>query len=558
MKTPESIPAPETRGHRLPARVNLAMFTALTVLLAFLVVRAPQTAPPAIAEFAPHAVEQITEAPPEQASGLGGSAGETGAEGGAEGTGSTREPGSSSGDETTVATALRCIGDPPRQIEDPQSPPCVPFWQGDNGGATSKGVTEKEINIVMPEAPELHLDFEAFFNSRFQFYGRKIKLIFNGGDFQGGSYASLHQAGAQKADEVHKAFASGDGQLADMSVYRTELARRNIISVAWQTHSSEQAMAEYHPYMWQYPMSNDRIFGEFGEWICVRLAERSASHAGDPTFQGRQRSFGLVTHQTLARQDVTPLKQELERCGVRLLVDETVTLTSEDDTQRNLDIVLKLKTNEVTSLLCLCYTGSMLKLMNTAGGQGYLPEWLITSYHNLQSHFQGQTYPKNQSSSMFGLTMYSRDVHSGDDPAMWAMREVNPSRWSSPEQGSEGVNRQTIHLLYKQLLLLASGIQLAGPNLTPDSFARGLQRATFPNPDHPIRAGTVGFAGNTHSMMKDAAEFWYSPFARSTYDTPGAFCFVDGGTRRRSGTYPREEASPFFSGPCDAGHRRVS
>ena len=41
-----------------------------------------------------------------------------------------------------------CVGTPPRQTEDPMSPPCVAFYQGDNGGATYEGVDRGEIRII--------------------------------------------------------------------------------------------------------------------------------------------------------------------------------------------------------------------------------------------------------------------------------------------------------------------------------------------------------------------------------------------------------------------------
>src|SRR5438105_12253704 len=39
----------------------------------------------------------------------------------------------------------QCVGTPPRQTEDPTSPPCVPFFEGDNFGVTYQGVTKNEI-----------------------------------------------------------------------------------------------------------------------------------------------------------------------------------------------------------------------------------------------------------------------------------------------------------------------------------------------------------------------------------------------------------------------------
>src|SRR5581483_1230418 len=41
-----------------------------------------------------------------------------------------------------------CVGSPPRQTEDPLSPPCVPYWRGDNGGATYQGVSASQIVVL--------------------------------------------------------------------------------------------------------------------------------------------------------------------------------------------------------------------------------------------------------------------------------------------------------------------------------------------------------------------------------------------------------------------------
>ena len=77
-----------------------------------------------------------------------------------------------------VTRSRRCIGDPPRQIEDPQSPPCVPYWEGDNGGATTRGVTRNEIRLAAPNWDAFKYPaLEAFFNRRFEFYGRSLHLL---------------------------------------------------------------------------------------------------------------------------------------------------------------------------------------------------------------------------------------------------------------------------------------------------------------------------------------------------------------------------------------------
>src|SRR5256885_6473236 len=115
----------------------------------------------------------------------------------------TPTPATSQAADVRVPRVRRCIGDPPRQIEDPQSPPCVPYWSGDNGGATYKGVTRDEIRIKTPgydfsQTPGYHADLQAFFNKRFEFYGRHITLLPN--NVSGGTPAE-QQASAAEVDE---------------------------------------------------------------------------------------------------------------------------------------------------------------------------------------------------------------------------------------------------------------------------------------------------------------------------------------------------------------------
>src|SRR5258708_6754720 len=104
----------------------------------------------------------------------------------------------------------RCVGIPPRQTEDPLSPPCVGSYTGNNGGATYTGVTKDEVvllyyldgngtdygtsqgnqpiptskyvDMAKPVDPNdgvwsqmLHLA-QTYFNARFQTYNRKVHI----------------------------------------------------------------------------------------------------------------------------------------------------------------------------------------------------------------------------------------------------------------------------------------------------------------------------------------------------------------------------------------------
>ncbi len=118
----------------------------LIVISAMALVFVPPS-PPQVAEFAPQAVEQIEDSPKQQSSQFGGGAGVC-----AKGQVCEGPDGVAIAPPKRViekARVRRCVGDPPRQTEDPQSPPCVNYWQVDNGGAPAKGVTRDEIRVAV-------------------------------------------------------------------------------------------------------------------------------------------------------------------------------------------------------------------------------------------------------------------------------------------------------------------------------------------------------------------------------------------------------------------------
>ncbi len=152
---------------------SLAAIILLVIAAIALVVVPPS--PPSVAEFAPQATEQIDQAPDQQSSQFGSGVGACGTGQVCEGQDAAIAPPKKVIERARVR---RCVGDPPRQIEDPQSPPCINYWQGDNGGATSRGVTRDEIRFSITASYEdSYGPIVSFFNSRFEFYGRKIRLV---------------------------------------------------------------------------------------------------------------------------------------------------------------------------------------------------------------------------------------------------------------------------------------------------------------------------------------------------------------------------------------------
>ncbi|TAL25961.1 MAG: hypothetical protein EPN99_00915 [Frankiales bacterium] len=553
---------------RTPALVLGSLVVAVCVLVGAVALTSRQQTPPTIAEFAPQAVAQIKQTLDEQ--GLtetrqaataepspppptaGPSANPTG--------GPSASPTSAPIEVPRVRT---CIGSPPRQTEDPQSPPCVPYFdpEVDNGGATSKGVTGDAITIALPQQFLEDLQppsrIAEFFNTRYELYGRKLVLqpFSTGGCVDSQPDPAKMRADAVEVDEQLQVFATlayAGCQGADHHYYDA-LADRGVISIVDGnlTTGTEPNYRKRSPYQWNVMAGIDTITSTTAEFVCASLAGRPPRHAGTAIASTPQRKFGVITTRSTdgTTPDLTRLRDGLSRCGV-------TPVERRDDqtggpTRNGVSTMVALQDAGVTSVMCLCGPADLRDVyMRAASAQGYQPEWVQSSYINtdLDNTYGGGNAPPDQSAHVIGISFRNKLQPRQDMPWYWAVKEND----SSYEPSAAAY--YAAHSRYMQLLLLASGIQLAGPELTPETFARGLQRARFPNPGArgaPYFQTEVSYAGPRHTMSADASMFWFDPQRPGTIDPsiPGAICYVDRGRRHALGAWPQGEPA-FRSGPC--------
>ncbi|MFN2521845.1 MAG: hypothetical protein ABR614_00815 [Mycobacteriales bacterium] len=560
------------RAPRTPAYVFAGLVTALAVLVAAVALTARQAAPPAIAEFAPQAVEQIKQTLDEQAPDV-----TPDTDGGTDGTGPDAKPSASPSPAAVGPSAAasarplavevprvrQCVGSPPRQTEDPQSPPCVPYFDPklSNGGATSPGVTKDQITVVLPqqffEDVSIPPKLVAFFNKRYEFYGRKLvlKTYTPAGCANGVPSPEKQRDDAIAVQEELQAFASlayCNANSADRAYYDA-LAEKKVISVPDGNliTGTEAAYARRAPYEWNVQAGVNVVLASTAQFVCSKLAGRKPAYAGPAQRGAAARKFGVIYTRATdgSTPDLEPLRTGLRSCGVALTeVREDATA---DSTRNGVNAVVTMRNAGVPPLLCLCSIADTRgKYMTAATGQGYQPEWIETSYggNDIDNSYSGGNAPPDQSSHVLGLTFRNKLLPKQDMPWYWAVREADPT--SDPQ----GNTYYASNSRYYQLLLLASGIQLAGPDLTPASFQRGLQAARFPNPGAagaPYFQARVGFEGRRHVMSVDAAMFWYDPNRPGTIDptVPGSICYVDRGRRYTLGQWTRSDPG-FFTGPC--------
>ena len=581
---------PLRRPGRTPGSANLGIAVAVLAVLLPLLLNAATAAPPTAAEFSPNASQVIKKAPPGQAAAVNGT-GEGKAPG--KGTGPGKGPGGGGGSKPTPAPTgptvpasllKKCVGPPPlRQIEDPQSPPCIAYWQGDNGGATAKGVTRDSIYVAIPTPKGFSKEYEAlrkFFNDRFQFYGRKLVFQYckpnagddsNGSGDQNGQVQDAAVAAAGCGDGIPP-FASNYYQFDNGRYFNQQMAcRYKTVMVASYTPFDESYMKTCQPYLFQYTMASEQMFDQMGEWACARLAGHPARFGAGTTKSGASlpattRKFGIFLapfyhdDPVAGEGSLRKMKARLKACGAEAAIT-LINPVAETNAGQSLDpvsasnAIAQMRDADVTSIFCLCGVFPFGALTRAAASSSYSPEWLGSTYGILDD-YNGlllSAAPTAQLQHLFGVSFLPRHVKPLLEPYNAGIQEGDPSVAARTSNGDFTNFTQ----LYRPLLLLASGIQMAGPHLTAETFQQGLLKTTFPNPVTPLNAGDVGMESEGWSFTRDGTEWWYSSTARGPYSDDdsagkGAICYLDAGRRYRPGAWVKQERTSF--GTCDSGN----
>jgi hypothetical protein len=342
--------------------------------------------------------------------------------------------------------------------------------------------------------------------------------------------------------------------------------------VASYTPFDTSYMKTCRPYLYQYTMASEQMFEQVGEWACARLAGHAARFGAGTTTTGAQlnatkRKFGIFLapyyhdDPVARRSALKGMTDKLKACGAEVPPDRIIiNPVTETNAGQSLDpasaanAISQMRRADVTSIFCFCGVFPYGALARAASSNSYQPEWLTSTYGILDD-YNGlllSAAPTEQLAHLFGVSFLPRHVDPLLEPYNVAIQEGDPSVAARTSNGDFTNFTQ----LYRPLLLLAAGIQMAGPRLTPESFQAGLLKTTFPNPVTSLNAGDVGLESQGFSLTRDGTEYWYSTTAKGPYSdddagAKGAICYLDLGRRYRPGTWVKKERTSF--GACDSG-----
>jgi hypothetical protein len=501
--------------------------------------------------------------------GSGGTAGKAGTAGSGGSTGGSGAP-VTSGAATGKSSA--CPNGQTQQVPgDPYSPPCVVF-SGNNGGVTSVGVTSSTITLSYrftadsasfqqtlaqlggASITETNADTErtinalvAYFNSHYQFYGRKIVVdYFNG---QGSETDELQGEGQQAADADAVTVAQSIHAFGELNgttePYDVALAGQKVMSFG-APYLSASFMGQYAPYMWSIDTESNQVVQAAEEFVGKSLAGGTAQYAGG-SLQGQPRKYATIA-------PANPYYQSAASAGVAQAAAGGYPVT--DDIAYQLDfstissqaatIVSKLQADGITTVVCGCDPITLIFLTARAAEQGYTPEWVEVGVVLDDADIVGQLFDQSEWAHAFGITFAGPIQPEQQTFGYAAYKDEDPSS----EPGVE------VDLFYEQLLEVAIGIQMAGPDLTPQNFEAGMRAYPGSTPNAPNALyGTWGFPAGHYTPQMDSAIIYWNPNKISPYnDKQGAYVLAS--PRYLPGAYPKGPAplpSDFPITPTSGG-----
>lgn len=441
-----------------------------------------------------------------------------------------------------VATAGNCEGGA-RQTREPYSPPCITF-SGSNGGATSSGVTGETVTVAFREGslPSLYAvagqvaekanikdtnedirrtiqTYFDYFNKKFQLYGRKVNVQFYTG--QGDQLAEFFGAGVETANADALRVGQEIKAFADLSVlstpYAEALVRQKVLAMP-PVHMSRQWYAKQAPYAWGVLIDCTRLAESVVDYALKRLIGFKARYAGDPSYRTQDRKIGFIVpeepwYQECANDGVNRLNAAGATFAHRINYKLDFTRLSSD----SVGMVAQMKDKGVNSLICMCDPILPLFLTTQATQQQYRPEWVVVGTALTDVDLLGQIYDQEQWRHAFGISFLD-DIFSNMNAE--AYRTYKEIRSDEPAFIAP--------VLYYPILMFFLGVQMAGPNLNPNSFQEGLYR-------YPATGGETGvwsFGPGDHTGTNDAREMFFDPNSVSPFNgEKGRYVKTLGGQR---------------------------
>lgn len=439
---------------------------------------------------------------------------------------------------------------------------CFLPFEGDNGGATHRGVTADAVNVVVYVAPDADpvLDYITdainnddtgddvvdtltkqveMLNTYYEFYGRKINVQFYRSSGTSPDAAAA-RADAVKIDEEMDPFIVLGGP-ALTSAFGEELNARGIMCYGCRAGVTREQIAEQNAeqaLFWGGGLDNEQARAQNTEVLLKQVAGRPAEYAGDESMHETERVFGYlyVESSEESTESAQAYSDALAEGGVELAAMVPYVLDPATLQETAANAITRLKDAGVTTVIFAGDPIAPRDFTQEATAQNYFPEWFLNLSVLIDTNVFSRTYDQQQWAHAFGITALSTRIDSE------AFGEITGRKVFEWFHGEEPAAVDTIGVLVPAPNWVATMLQQAGPNLNYETFAEGVFNYT------PVREGVVSASatwgdhgrwarleGPDYEGIDDVTKIWWDleDVAKDEIQTegPGVWQFVDGGKR---------------------------
>jgi hypothetical protein len=429
------------------------------------------------------------------------------------------------------------------------APACVPAYDGNNGGPSTRGVGADSIKIAVyraksdpttsailsaanaeddPKDVDKQIEeWAALFNAHYNTYGRKVQI-----EFVRGSAAATDDAAA-RADAIKVVNMGAFASLgAPNNTYIKELAANKILCIECAIAQPKEFYEEHAPYVWSIGMSSSWGVLHGVEWIEKNLWGKKAEFAGDPVLKTKTRALGSIHYDTpdgAYTKAFEMFVREMAKRGMHLASEAKQfgypCMTCMQEQAR--PIIQKMIADGVTTVLLATDPFTPIFFTQEATRQGYFPEWNITGTL-VDTTFFARLYDQQQMAHDFATTTIASRMPEKLGPAYVLFK------W---HYGREPTAQASYQLSILPQLILFAGIHYAGERLSPQTFRDGLFNA--PAFKGGTRAsggyGRKLWPGDDYTYVDDVSYIWWDPNERGKdeigNDGVGMYRYVEMGKR---------------------------
>ncbi|HEY1827502.1 MAG TPA: ABC transporter substrate-binding protein, partial [Acidimicrobiales bacterium] len=234
------------------------------------------------------------------------------------------------------------------------------------------------------------------------------------------------------------------------------------------------------------------------------------------SLQGQKRKIAVIAPSNpWYQQCATQGEQLAQQAGQPLTANIQYTLDLSTEANQAATIVSELQNDGVTTVICGCDPVMPVFLTSRAQEQGYSPEWVVAGVALTDTDIVGQLFQQSEWSRAFGVTFNGPILPKESTFGYAAYKSVNPT--------TEPAN--AVDLIYEQMYEMALGIQLAGPDLTPQNMEAGYRtyQMNAPNASNALY-GTWSFPTGHYTPQVSYAIIYWNPNLVSKYnDQTGAY-----------------------------------